>query len=212
MGSEVYISIVDGNEAPHRSNLRQLGVATLCTNRDLPLHMAIGRGRSDFTLESGAPVVAAHCIAGPTKPKPSYAHGDTAWRLISHLSLNYLSLTDTDNVQGAAALRELLGLYADNNDAASIKQIEGVKSIRSKPVNGRIPTDGPITYGRGIEITVTCEDQAFEGTGIFMLGAVLDQFFSKFVSINSFTRTVIRSSDRGEIMRWPARVGIAHTL
>jgi len=212
VGSEVYISIVDGNEAPHRSSLRQLGIQTLCTNRDLPLHMAIGRGRSDFTLESGAPVVAAHCIAGPTKPKPSYAHGDTAWRLISHLSLNYLSLTDTDDVQGSAALRELLSLYADNNDAASIKQIEGVKSIRSKPVNGRIPTDGPITYGRGIEITVTCEDHAFEGTGIFMLGAVLDQFFSKFVSINSFTRTVIRSSDRGEIMRWPARVGIAHTL
>ncbi len=212
VGSEVYLSIVDGNEAPYRSSLRQLGVETLCTNRDLPLNMAIGRGRSDFTLESGAPVLAAHCIAGPTKPKPSFAHGDTAWRLISHLSLNYLSLTDTDEVKGSAALREMLGLYADNNDAASIKQIEGVKSVTSRPVNGRIPTAGPITYGRGVEITVTCDDQAFEGTGIFMLGAVLDEFFSKYVAINSFTRTVIRSSDRGEIIRWPARVGTAHTL
>ena len=212
VGSEVYLSIVDGNEAPFRSSLRQLGVEMLCTNRDLPLKMALGRGQSDFTLESGAPVVAAHCIAGPTKPRPSFAHGDTAWRLISHLSLNYLSLTNTDDAKGSAALREMLGLYADNNDAASIKQIEGVKSVTSRPVNGRIPTDGPITYGRGVEITVTCDDQAFEGTGIFMLGAVLDEFFSKYVTINSFTRTVIRSSDRGEIIRWPARVGTAHTL
>jgi len=212
VGSEIFLSIVDGNEAPYKSNLRQLGVETLCTNRDLPLQMPVGRGSSDFTLESGAPVLAAHCISGPTKPKPSFAHGDTAWRLISHLSLNYLSLTDTDEAQGSAALRELLGLYADNNDAASVKQIEGIRSVSSKPINGRIPTDGPITYGRGVEITVICDEQAFEGTGIFMLGAVLDEFFSKYVSINSFTRTVIRSNERGEIMRWPARLGTAHRL
>jgi type VI secretion system protein ImpG len=212
VGSEVFVSVVDGNEAPYRSKLRHLGVTTLCTNRDLPLHMAIGRGKTDFTLESGAPVLSVHCINGPTKPRPTHAYGETAWRLISHLSLNYLSLIDNDEGQGAAALRELLSLYADYRDAASTKQIEGVKSISSRAVNGRIPTDGPITYGRGVEITVTCEEQAFEGTGVFLLGAVLDEFFSKYVSINSFTRTIIRSSDRGEIMRWPARVGTTHTL
>lgn len=212
VGSEVFVSVVDGKEAPYRSNLRQLGVETLCTNRDLPLHMAIGRGNTDFTLESGAPVLSVQCINGPTKPMSSHAFGETAWRLISHLSLNYLSLVDNDEAQGAAALRELLSLYADRNDAASMKMIEGVKSISSRAVNGRIPTVGPITYGRGVEITVICEEQAFEGTGVFLLGAVLDEFFAKYVSINSFTRTVIRSSDRGEIMRWPARIGTTHTL
>jgi type VI secretion system protein ImpG len=135
-----------------------------------------------------------------------------AWRLISHLSLNYLSLTDTDEQRGSAALRELLSLYADSNDAASAKQIEGIKSISTRSAHGRIPSGGPITYGRGIEITVTCDEQAFEGTGIFLLGSVLDVFFSKYVSINSFTRTIIRSSERGEIMRWPARLGIRSTL
>lgn len=212
VGSEVFISIVDGNEAPYRSNLRQLGVQTLCTNRDLPLHMAIGRGATDFTLESSAPVMAVRCLAGPTKPRPSFAHGETAWRLISHLSLNYLSLTDSDEAQGAAALRELLGLYADSKDAATIKQIEGVKSVTSKPVNGRIPIAGAITYGRGIEITVTCDESAFEGTGVFLLGSVLEDFFSKYTSINSFTRTIIRSTERGEIMRWPSRIGQVHIL
>lgn len=212
VGSEVFVSIVDGNESPYKSSLRQLGIETLCTNRDLPLHMAIGRGRTDFTLEAGASVVAVRCLAGPTKPRQSFAHGESAWRLISHLSLNYLSLTNSADSQGSAALRELLGLYADSNDVASIKQIEGVRSVESKPVNGRIPAAGPIAYGRGVEITVTCDDAAFEGTGIFTLGAVLEEFFSKYASINSFTRTIIRSSDRGEIMRWPGRVGLTHTL
>ena len=68
-------------------------------------------------------------IAGPTRPRISRAWGDTAWRLISHLTLNYLSLTDSDALHGAAALRELLGLYADPADATHIKQIEGLRSI-----------------------------------------------------------------------------------
>ncbi len=212
VGSEVFVAIVDGKEAPYRSDLRQLGIETLCTNRDLPLHMTLGRGSTDFTMDSGAPVLAARCIAGPTRPRPAFAYGEVAWRLISHLSLNYLSLTDTDNQRGSEALRELLSLYADGNDAASARQIEGVKSVSTRPVHGRIPTEGPITYGRGIEISVTCDEQAFEGTGIFLLGSVLDVFFSKYVSINSFTRTVIRSTERGVIMRWPARLGTRQTL
>ena len=212
VGSEVYVSIVDGSEAPYRSDLRQLGIETLCTNRDLPLHMAIGRGTTDFTLESGAPVLSVQCVGGPTKPKPSIAYGETAWRLISHLSLNYLSLVDNSEPEGAAALREMLSLYADNRDAASMKQIDGIRSVGTRAIHGRVRTKGPITYGRGLEITVALDEQAFEGTGAFLLGAVLSEFFKRYVSINSFTQTVITTSDRGEIMKWPGRTGTTHTL
>src|SRR5690606_15239464 len=123
--------------------------------------------------EIGAPIESIRCIAGPTKPRPSAAHGDTTWRLVSHLSLNYLSLADTDPVQGCAALRSLLNLYADPFDAVTQRQIEGVKSIGARPVNGRIPTTGPITFGRGVELTVTCDEAAFEGMGSFLFGLVL---------------------------------------
>ena len=44
------------------------------------------------------------------------------------------------------------------------------------------------------------------------VGAVLEQFFAKYASLNSFTETVIRSTERGELMRWPARIGRRHTL
>jgi type VI secretion system protein ImpG len=212
IGSETFLSIVDPDNAPYRSNLRQLGVNTTCTNRDLPLHMAVGRGQTDFTLDIGAPVESVRCIAGPTKPRPSVAHGDTTWRLISHLSLNYLSLIDDDEAEGAHALRTLLNLYADENDAAVQRQIEGVRSIASRPVNGRIPTAGPITFGRGLEITVTCDENAFEGTGSFLLGLVLQEFFARYVSVNSFTSTVLRSTERGEIMRWSPKLGRVQTL
>ena len=45
------------------------------------------------------------------------------------------------------------------------------------------------------------------GASGVLLGAVLDRFFAKYVSINGFTETVLRSPDRGEIMRWPMRLG-----
>ena len=207
VGSEVFVSIVDAGEAPYSTDLRQLAVTTLCTNRDLPLHMPVGVGKTDFTLESGAPVESIRCIVGPSKPKPSYAEGDTAWRLISHLSLNYLSLVDSDEQKGAAALREILRLYGYITEAHIEKQIEGVLSVVTVPITRRMPIDGPISFGRGLEVTVTMDEAAFEGTGCFLLGAILENFFAKSVSINSFTETVIKTDRRGEIMRWPARIG-----
>jgi type VI secretion system protein ImpG len=206
VGSEVHLSLVDGVEGPYRSALKQLGVMTLCTNRDLPLHMPVGQGRTDFALESGAPVENIRCVAGPTRPQASQAQGDVSWRLISHLALNYLSLTDADG-HGAGALRQMLSLYADTGELAVRKQIEGVRSVSATPIVRRIGGNGPMTFGRGVEVTVTCDETAFQGTGVFLLGAVLARFFSKHVTINSFTETVLKSGQRGEIMRWPAEIG-----
>lgn len=212
IGSETYISLVDAREAPYSSDLKQLGLQLLCTNRDLPLHMPLGIGPTDFTLQTGAPVDAIRCLAGPTRPRASNVQKETAWQVISHLALNYLSLVDNDHEQGAAALRQLLTLYADYGEPNIQKQIEGVLSISSRPVIRRMETPGPITFGRGLELKITCDEPAFEGSGVILLGAVLEQFLARYVSINSFTETVIAAADRGDIMRWPARIGIRHTI
>ncbi len=212
IGSETFVAIVDPNCAPYSSELRQLGIATMCTNRDLALHMPLGRGQTDFTLDTGAPVESIRCVAGPTKPKPSFAGGDTTWRLVSHLSLNYLSLVDSHGGDGAHALRSLLTLYADEHDQAAQRQIEGVRNIRTRSVNERLPSHGPIVFGRGLEVTLTCDESAFEGVGVFLLGEVLKEFFAKYVSVNSFTKTVLESTERGEVMRWTPKLGQVQTL
>ncbi|MFQ5587547.1 MAG: type VI secretion system baseplate subunit TssF [Nitrospiria bacterium] len=212
VSNEVFISLVDSRESPFHHDLRQLALNVLCTNRDLPVQIPLGKGGSDFTLESGAPVASVTCLAGPTKPRPSQARGETAWRLISHLSLNYLSLADSGQNKGASALRELLMLYGEMGEAATMKQIDGVKSVVSKPITRRMPTPGPVSYGRGLEVAITFSDTAFEGAGFFLLGAVLEQFFAKYVSINSFTETVVKTVDRGEVVRWPIRAGQRHIV
>jgi type VI secretion system protein ImpG len=206
-GSEVYVSLVDARSAPYRSDLKQLGVEALCTNRHLPIQMAVGVAATDFSLEENAPVQATRCLTGPTPPHPSNAEGEMAWRIISHLSLNYLSLLDARGEEGANALRELLRLYTARDEAYMRKQIDGVRSAQAEPIVRRVEAPGPIAFARGLQVSVLLDEAAFEGTGVFLLGAVLADFFARHVSLNSFTETVIRTQQRGEIMRWPAQLG-----
>ena len=207
VGSEVFVSLVDGREGPFSHDLRQLGVQTLCTNRDLPLHMSVGQGDTDFTLQSGAPIDSARCVAGPSPPRASHAQGETAWRLISHLSLNYLSLCNTDSKQGAAAMREILALYAELGDPSTRKQVHGLRSVDSRGIVRPLFGSGPVCLVRGIEVNLECDESAFQGTGAFLLGAVLERFFTKYVAINSFTETTLKTLQRGEVMRWPMKSG-----
>jgi type VI secretion system protein ImpG len=206
VGTEVFMSLVDPAAAPYAEELSQLSVSTLCTNRDLPLVMPTG-GRSDFTLEAAAPVVAVRSLGVPSRPLEPALDGSAAWRCISHLSLNYLSLTDLNEQEGAAALREMLRLYTREAEAVVRRHLEGIRSVRVEPITRRMPARGPVTFGRGMEVRLTCDERAFEGSGAFLLASVLEEFFARHASLNSFTETALEVPGRGEVMRWPTRFG-----
>jgi type VI secretion system protein ImpG len=206
IGSEVFIALVDANEAPYAGELRQLTVEALCTNRDLALLMPLG-GRTDFTLSVAAPVERVRVLRGPSRPSPALADREITWRLISQLGLNYLTLTDLDAAQGAASLRRLLELYAVLSDAPTARQVEGVQGLALRPVTRKLPRPGPLVFGRGVEIALTLDESTFAGTGGFLLGMVLERFFARHVGINTFTETRVLSLQRGELVRWAPRPG-----
>jgi type VI secretion system protein ImpG len=206
-GTEVFISLVDANAAPYRADLRQLGIHALCTNRHLPIQMAIGVAAADFTMETSAPITGIRCISGPTGPRPSMAEGRFSWRLISHLSLNYTSLVNAGAGEGASALREILKLYVEDGNRELARQVEGLTGVSARSVVRRSPAAGPISFARGLEIALEFNEDAFEGTGVFLIGSVLENFLAKYASINAFTETVIRTAQRGEIGRWRPQLG-----
>ncbi len=212
-GSDLLISLVDAAHAPFHQGIRQLAVRAWCTNRDLPLLMPLrsAGGASDFTCDNGAPLESLRCIHGPTPPVPAPREGDTFWRLISHLALNYLSLINTDQQSGAKALREMLRLYIDGRRGHG-RQIDGLRSISARPLHRRIPSPGPVVFARGLELTLAMDDSAFEPGEAFALASVLERFLAGYVSINSFVQTVLTTAERGEVMRWPARSGTRHIL
>jgi type VI secretion system protein ImpG len=180
-------------------------------------HLPIGAGGADFRLLDDFSLDLV-CVAGPTPPREPVvaqlrsrsetAHtGTVTWRLVNLLSTNHLGLVERGAGRNAQALRETLAMFAEMTDSVIERRIRGVRSVDSRPINRRIRERGGIGVARGVEISVTIDERAFEGTGIFLLGAVLDRFFAEYSGFNHFTQTVIRSVERGEIMRWPPRMG-----
>ncbi len=207
IGTEIYLSVVDANEAPFPAELRQLGVRALVTNRDLPVLMPVGGAKGDLTLTQTAPVKLIQVIKGPSRPQSALREGSVAWKLINQLSLNHLSLTDTNAEQGAAALRQILRLYAQSGDAGAQRQVDGVRAVQLKQVVRRLPMPGPITFGRGVEVKVEVDDLSFEGASAFLLGCVLERFVARHVSMNGFTQLRLHSIGRGDILVGRPRCG-----
>ncbi|SAI69895.1 Uncharacterized protein conserved in bacteria [Bordetella ansorpii] len=205
-GSELFLSLVDRQEAPFSGALRHLTLETLCTNRDLPMLLPLG-GESDFTLRVSAPVKAVKVLHGPTRPSTALADNAASWQLISHLGLHYLSLTDLDSDQGAQSLRELLNLYGNLADPVVRKHISGVRHVQASPVHHRLPLPGPMVYGRGVRIDLQVDEAAFSGISPYVFGAVLEQFFARHVSINMMSELVLSTLQRGELARWQPRMG-----
>jgi type VI secretion system protein ImpG len=211
LGSEAYISLVDPRQAPFGADLRQIAVTAMVTNRDLPLLLTSG-APDVFHLPEGGPVAHVHTPVVPTRPRPTLAQGSSAWRLINHLGLNYLSIADSESGGGADALRELIGLYAPEGDRIAEKQIEGIVRVDSRPIVRRIRDETLSTAVRGIEIALECDEDYFEGTGAYLLAAVLERFFRAYVAINSFTETVLITQQRGEVARWRPEKGLARVI
>ncbi len=206
IGSEVFMQLVDPQEAPYSSSLRQLAVTALCTNRDLPLLMPMGRG-NDLDCIDSFPVSKVTVVRGPSRPVSPVVNQGLGWKVIDHLALNYLSLSEGNGDQAAAALREMLMLYAMHADESRQTQVSGLLKVRTKPVARRLPMAGPIAFGRGLEVTLEVEKMAFHGHSTFAFGAIMAQFLNRHVNVNHFVETVLTFSGKGENMRWEPQCG-----
>ena len=196
VGSEVFLSLVDPDEGPYRPILRQLAVETLCTNRDLPLapvarpgadrlHARVGRaGRVDPL--PGGPEPAAR-VARLRRPQLASHQPPVAQLPVAGRGQR------RGGTEGAGLARAAVALRRSDRRRARASRSRASAPPRARGSRGPCRFPGPTTFGRGMEVTLTCDETAFEGSGVFLLGAVLERFFAKYVSINSFTETVLRT-------------------
>jgi len=205
-GSEVYLSLVDANEAPWPQHIDQLAVTMMLTNRDLPLLIPVGEER-DLAVETDMPMSWGRILRGPSRPRYSVAEREMTWRLINHLSLNYLAIRDMEPNSAAVTVRELLGLYAAFADPAVARHGNSIIAVDASTVTRRLPVSGPLVFGRGVGIEVTVDEGPFAGSSPFLFGCVLEQFFARHVSMNMFCELSLKSATRGHIATWPPRLG-----
>jgi len=206
IGTEVFLSLVDQNEAPYADSLRYLSVKALLTNRDLPC-LVPRNGQSDLALADSIPVSAVGLIRPPSTPKSPFAQREIAWRLIRQLGFNHLPLADLPQRQGAQALRDMLRLFVAADNEVQRRQIDALVGSRIEAVTRRLPGAGPLIYGRGVLCTLSVDEEGFSGTSPYLFGLVLEHYLTKHVSINVFTQTALESMQRGTVAKWPVRMG-----
>ncbi len=193
-GYETQISIVDIDFDPAEVETDTLSLELTCTNRDLPASLTYGMRGGDLFLEGGSSVRAISFLRKPT-PSYRFARGRGAhWRLISHLSLNHLSLTGG----GVDAFREMLTLYDLPRSPASQRQIGGIVAVSHKAANTWLPGNPFACLVRGVEVTLTVDEEAFVGSGIHAFAQIVERFLGLYVHANSFTQLVIKSNKNGE--------------
>jgi len=209
VGTEVYLSLVDLGFDPTIPAIETITTHVTCTNRDLPSKLPFGDRNGDFELEAVVPLSRVQCLVKPTPTlRPALRRG-AHWRLISHLTLNYLSIVG-DRDGSPDALREVLALYDFTDSTAIRRQIEGIRRVKSGPAVRQIryPQRIGAGYVRGIETTIDFDEERFVGSGLFLFASVLERFLGLYASVNSFTMLSATSSQReGYVKRWPARVG-----
>lgn len=212
IGSEVFVSLVDPSDAPYSADLRQLALQLRCTNRDLPVFMPGAAQQGEYTLEAGVPLTQVRAVAGPSRPYTALREGGVAWRLLNLLSLNYLSLVDTEQGTATAALRDLLSRFPQGAEPAVLRQIESLQSVSARPVVRRHPARGLIAFSRGIEVTLTVDELGYAGGSAFLFGAAMHQYLARHATVNSFVETRLVSLTRGEVARWKPLPGTRQVL
>ncbi len=199
-GTEVFLSFTDLDLKASDPGIEVLTVHVTCTNRDLPGRLPFGDPEGDFDLEAAAPVARINSLVKPTPTRRPFLRGALQWRLVSRLSLDFLSLVEG----GEDAVRENLELYDYEDSPATRQQIAGIVGLDSEHVTKRIGQ----SFGRGVQTTVTFDEGKFVGAGLFLFACILERFLGQYVSVNSFSQMVAKTVQReGVLKKWPPRAG-----
>jgi type VI secretion system protein ImpG len=203
-GSDIFLSFTGASKGAPQPRNGAVTIRATCSNRDLPARLPFGNPEGDFELDGSARV---NRIRALRKPTPTLRPPDGAgslWNLISHLSLNYLSLVQ----EGTSALQNLLRLCDYSRTVSSQRALDGIRRIESQPHFAGLMSENGLTFVRGTRVDLTLDEEQFVGRGVYLFAAILERFFASYCSLNSFSQLCVRVQQRKELLKeWQPRAG-----
>jgi type VI secretion system protein ImpG len=200
------ISLVDLAGALTEPNADVLVVRMLATNFDLPSNPKFqwGMPGGDFEAAGCAAAKTVMALRRPTPTQEAPLDQQYLWRLISSLSLNYLSISEG----GKTALQEILRLHNIANSDASERQIAALQDLEAAPGFALVNSPYGLVPARGTRVETSFDEEQFAGAGLYLFLSVIDRFLAGYASVNSFVQLSARSTLRKEPLgRWPERSG-----
>ncbi len=206
-GTDTYISFVTGEQKLTSPAIQTIAIDITATNRDLPEQLHVGEIR---VSTSDSPSFADFKNISPVLPSvPPPLMGGVFWRLISHLSLNYLSLVSVENLRGILELYNFRALHDRQAERAHQLRLAGLRKVTATP-------DSHLIRGsmmRGLAIDLELDEDSFAGDGdLYLFASILNVFFNLYVTINSYTRLTVKGIRTGEELSWPPLLGMQPIL
>ncbi|UZE86623.1 type VI secretion system baseplate subunit TssF [Pseudomonas viciae] len=178
-----------------------LSIELMCTNQNLPRQLK--PGEIDQPAEKSPESLSFRNIGSVTPCFAPPINQDFLWKLISNMSLNYLSLADVSALKVILETYDFPRYYDEQTEKVSKRLLDGLKSIRHRHVD-RLHRGLPV---RGLRTELTIDPQGYIGEGdVFVFASVLNEFFALYASLNSYHELRVNST-QGEVYQWTPRMG-----
>lgn len=198
---ETYISFVSQSETTLPQNAT-ISIDLVCTNRLLP--MQLGVGDICRALDTGVSSIPFRNIIPVTPPYAPPLTGDTLWRLLSNMSLNYLPLTNINALRGIVSTYDFRSVQDSRRARVLDRILEGMVSIQSRETD-RIYRGLPL---RGTQTELSLRQRQFSCEGdMFLFASIINEFLALYGTVNSFHQLIVHEVEKGERYTWPARLG-----
>lgn len=206
-GEELYLTFVDHNTQKNMPETQTLQIDATCFHRNISQHPAFLVEKTRWQLaETSAPISRIISLTPPSTVLRPPLGNPLRWHLLSHLSFNHQELSHPET--GLTALRELLQLYNINPAQETNHIIESLCDLKTHEIMMRLPRHGIQTFCQGLEIQLSIDDSKFSGSSLWLFTAVLEHFFARLASINTFTQLVVMSKSKQQIIhRFAPRMG-----
>lgn len=196
-GLDTYLSFGVRDYEEHET----LSIELTCTNQNLPRRLKLG----DINLasEKTPEFLSFRNITPVTFSYAPPLNRDFLWKLISNMSLNYLSLANIEALKVILETYDLPRYYDQQAEKVSKNLLNGLRSVRHEPVD-RLHRGLPV---RGLRTELTIDPQGYIGEGdMFVFASVLNEFFALYASLNSYHELQVKST-QGEVYQWTPRMG-----
>ena len=202
VGTSTYLSFVSARDTRALPKEETISVELTCTTRELPNELVAGD--INEPTDTSPASTSFRNLSKPTTTVTPPLGKSLHWRLISHMSLNYVSLTNVDR------LKELLRVYDFQSEQDAQRALEhqrlldGIESVKTTFAE-RMIRGAPI---RGMQIDIELNEDHFAGEGdAYLFATVLDRFFGLYVTLNAYTQLTVRFTKSGQVYRFEARWG-----
>ncbi|MCO8107731.1 type VI secretion system baseplate subunit TssF [Acinetobacter indicus] len=188
---ETGYSVLSKQLQPQHTKSDFISAKLLCSNRDLP-HEALSQANNILNLNDSSLARRALVLKRPNKPYYFEQNKMEQWRVISHLSLNTLSLMKGDAISHIKELLELYNLPKSKENHLIIDSIKAVEfSLTQKMVEAK---PFPL-FVRGLKVHLDIDPQVFRGHSLYIFSTLLSHIFNLKVQMNSFVDVVVRDAN-----------------